>query len=67
MRPNKKEIKEIGYERVRIGNKKYETLGWHDKKKDKVRVMRVSDRHVMSINHPIRVYFETELEYDYTD
>lgn len=68
MRPNPREIKEIGYDRVMIETRKYVVLGWHDKKKkNRVTVRRVHDRHVMAIDHPLRFHCETKVEYNYDD
>lgn len=51
-----------------IETKKYVVLGWHDKKKkNRVTVRRVHDRHVMAIDHPLRFHCETKVEYNYDD
>lgn len=64
MRPNFAAVQEIGFQKVTIGKRTYTVLGWHDKKKDKITVRREHDRHVMAIDYPLRLYWETYVKYE---
>lgn len=64
MRPNLAAIREIGFQKVTIGKRTYKVLDWHDKKKDKITVMREHDRHVMAIDHPLKLHWETYVKYE---